>query len=85
MIPEQEDGSIDRDQDPGPPISILRDQEHESSSDFMQRIRRRIYRRTAASQIASYSWHLPKIVLFEMTEVLAHLLKAFGSKKEPRL
>jgi hypothetical protein len=72
------------DLDPGPPIRALREQEHETSSDFIGRVRRRIYRRTAATQLASYSWDLPKVILFEMAEVFTHLLKTFGSNKEPK-
>jgi hypothetical protein len=56
----------------------------EPSSDFVERVRRRIYRRTTASQFVSYSWHLPRVILTEMAGVLSHILKAFGTGKEPK-
>jgi N-glycosylase/DNA lyase len=70
------------DSDTGQPIRVLSEQEYETSSDFMVRVRSKIYRRTAASQFASYSWQLPKVVLLEMARVLGHLFTALGAKKE---
>ena len=72
------------DEQMGQPIRILRDQEYEPSTDFIARVRRRIHRRTATSQVASYSWHMPKMILIEMISVIEHLLQAFGTSKEPR-
>ena len=66
------------------PIRVLRDQEREPSPDFMNKIRRRIYRRTAGSQLASYSWHLPKMILIELARLIGHFVSAFGSTKEPK-
>ncbi len=76
--------SVPGDQHTGEPIQVLFDQELEPSSEFMGKIRRRIYRRTAASQLASYSWHLPKLILIEMLSLMGHLPKAFGTNKEPK-
>jgi hypothetical protein len=70
------------DQEPGQPIRALADQEQKPSPDFIGKVRRKIYRRTAASQFASYSWHLPKIILMEMARLAGHLIKAFGTNKE---
>ncbi len=64
------------------PIRALREQEHETSPDFMGRVRRKIYRRTAVSQVASYSWHLPKVVLMEVARLLGHLCRVFVTKKD---
>ncbi|HXF25685.1 MAG TPA: hypothetical protein VN788_06495 [Verrucomicrobiae bacterium] len=64
------------------PIRELMEQGREPSPDFMQRIQRKIYRRAAGSQLASYSWHLPKIILVEMASLLSHLFKTFGTDKE---
>jgi hypothetical protein len=64
------------------PIRVLREQERETSPDFMNRIRGRIYRRTAASQVASYSWHLPKTILLELARLLSHIFRAFGTPKD---
>ena len=67
----------------GRPIRILLDQERETSPNFIAKVRNRIHRRTATSQAASLSWHLPKTILIEMARVLMHLLRAFGTKKDP--
>ena len=68
--------------DPGPPIRALRDLEREPSPRFIERLRRRIHRRTTTTQLVSYSWHMPIVVLAEMVGVFAHFLKAFSTKKE---
>lgn len=70
-------------QETGQRIPALMEQEHETSPDFVDRVRRKIYRRTATSQFASYSWHLPKMILIELASLLNHLFRAFGTKKEP--
>ena len=67
------------------PIRVLRDQEQSPSPDFMGKVRRRIDRRTSASQFASYSWHLPKIILMELTRLIGHFVSAFGTRKERKL
>ena len=67
----------------GQRIPALLEQEHETSPDFVDRVRRKIYRRTATSQLASYSWHLPKTILIELASLLNHLFRTFGTKKEP--
>lgn len=64
--------------DPGEPIRALPGQERDTSPDFIDRIRRRIYRRATASQVASYSWNLPGLVLLEMLGLFGHLLRASG-------
>jgi len=66
------------------PIEVLKEQESPTSPQFMNRVRGKIYRRTATSQLASYSWHLPKVVLVEMVGVLGHLFSALTSKKESK-
>ena len=66
----------------GLPIQELRDQELETSDAFTGRVRRSIHRRTAAGQVASYSWHLPRTALLEMTRLVTHVLGSFGAGKE---
>ena len=70
--------------DPGQPILMLRDQEEETSSRFVAKVRGRIHRRTTASQVASYSWFLPGTALLEMARVLTHFLQSFGTNKDPQ-
>ena len=76
-------GAPGRVPDAGQPIVALLDLEQATSPDFMTRVRRRIFRRTAVSQVASYSWNLPGVILLEMASVLGHLIKVFGTAKEP--
>jgi len=66
----------------GRPIRALAGQERETSPDFMTKVRNRIYRRTAASQVASFSWHLPKTILMEMARMIAYLARVFAANKE---
>jgi hypothetical protein len=42
--------------DAGLPIRVLRDLEHETSPDFVNRVRNRIPRRVATAQAGSFSW-----------------------------
>jgi hypothetical protein len=74
--------SGDPEQDPDLPIGSLKEQEQETAPDFMSRVRNKIQRRTTANQFASYSWHLPKLVLIEMVSVLTHIFTAINGKKE---
>ncbi len=62
------------DLDPGEPVLILADLEVDASSKFLDRIRRKIYRRTATSHIASFSWNAPKLILMEVWNALIQLL-----------
>jgi N-glycosylase/DNA lyase len=85
MNPEGGDStSIPADQETGKPIKVLFDQELEPSPQFIAKVRRRIYRRTTASQFASFSWNLPKMILMEMASLIGHLAKALGTNKESK-
>ena len=80
MNPEGGDSTgMPGEQEMGQPIRVLFDQELEPSPRFIEKVRRRIYRRATASQFASYSWHLPKMILMEMVSLVGHLVKAFGT------
>jgi hypothetical protein len=69
-------------EDPDLPIDSLREQERETAPDFLSKVRNKIHRRTAASQVASYSWHLPKVVLIEMASVLGYIFTAISGNKD---
>jgi len=65
------------------PIELLRTQTHEPSGEFLQRIRRTIHRRTATSQLASFTWHLPGTILIEIAGLLRHFVStASGGGKD---
>jgi len=61
----------------GEPIEDLRELEQETSPQFLNVVRNKIHRRTAASQMISFSWELPKTVLMELGNLLAAVMKAF--------
>ena len=71
---------------PGPeqeePIRSLAGQEDQAASDFIPKLRRRIHRRATSSQVVSFCWELPQIVLFEMVHLVAEVAAAVGGKKE---
>ena len=72
--PATRDSADDKEIDPGQPIDMLSGFEYETSTTLLDRIRRAIHRRTAISQIASFSWTVPFIVLLEFWLALADTL-----------
>lgn len=66
------------DLDLGPPLLLLRDLEEEPPARFVGFVRRRIHRRTAATQVANFSWHLPSSALLELARLLSHFAKTLG-------
>ena len=69
--------------DPGreEPIRELRDQERDTRPDFLARVRNSIHRRSATAQIASYSWHAPRLVLIEMASMLNYIFRMVGGNR----
>lgn len=80
-IPRNPPGAPDEDVEAGEPIGTLWQLEQDTSSSFLARIRRRIYRRTTTSQLISVSWHLPGIVFTELLGILVHLVTGPGMRK----
>lgn len=68
--------------DAGEPIDVLATLEHEPSANFLGRIRRAIQRRTSVSQIASFSWNIPFVVLMQFWLMLTEQLHPKGPRKE---
>lgn len=64
-------------------IAGLKDLEHETSADFVHRVRNKIERRRAASHFALFSWHLPRLILVEIAGLFRHLFTAIPGKKDP--
>ena len=62
-------------------IRELQEHERETKPDFLARVRNRIHRRTATAQIASYSWHAPKLVLIEMASMLNYIVRVVGGTR----
>lgn len=61
------------DVDPGEPIAVLAGYEQGASGGFLTRIRRRIQRRTTASQLALFWWEVPSLVLVEFLRIVMEL------------
>jgi hypothetical protein len=65
----------------GEPIVALIELQQDTSPSFVSVIRKKIQRRTTASQLLSFSWQLPKIVFFELGTMLVQILNAFRIRK----
>ena len=76
MVDEPPNSTPHRDQeiDAGEPVKALADLENETSLQFMSLIRRTIHRRNTASQVASFSYNVPSIVLLELWRSLMEIL-----------
>ena len=68
--------------DPGVPIDQLASFERDVSTGFLGRIRRRIQRRTTVSQLVSFSWSVPILVLLEFWIALADQLSPKSVRKD---
>jgi hypothetical protein len=66
------------------PVQVLVEQEQETAPDFVEKVKRRIHRRTMAAQYASLSWYLPKVVMVEMIGVVRHLVTGISGREEHR-
>ena len=68
--------------DPGTPVEMLADFEHVPSSSFLGRVRRSIHRRSAVSQLASFSWNAPLLVSREFWSFVAEHFFPKGTGKD---
>ena len=85
MTPEDRDNTgLSGEEPESEPVRALAEQELQAPPDFVQRVRRRIYRRASTSQLVSFSWSLPKVVLLEMVSLLGHLFTSMGGRKDVR-
>jgi hypothetical protein len=64
--------------DPGEPVTELAAFEHDVSAALLSRIRHAIRRRTTASQLTSFAYHLPLVLL---KEVWLMMMSQFNSKR----
>jgi hypothetical protein len=67
--------------DPGEPVAQLAGWEEESSELFLNLVRRKIYRRSATSHFACFTWDVPGMLLREFLEFLVHLLNPSRASK----
>ena len=62
--------------DLGMPARELANLEEESARDFVPFVRRKIYRRTAASQFVNFTWNVSGLVLRELLTIAVELIKS---------
>lgn len=63
------------DNDLGTPARELVLLEQETTGNFVPVVRRKIYRRTAASQFVNFTWNVPGLVLRELLNMAVQLIK----------
>jgi hypothetical protein len=68
--------------DMGEPVRELAGFEHEPSGTFLAIVRSKIQRRSTVSQIASFTWNVPKVILAEFWNALVQVISPHGAKKE---
>jgi hypothetical protein len=79
--PKNSTSENEPDVDPGEPVRLLADLEQEPSAAFLNVVRRKIHRRSAASQFVSFSWNVPKVILLEFWNILVEILSPRGTQK----
>lgn len=79
--PQNPAGAPEDEREAGEPIGTLWKLEQDTALSFFNKIRRRIYRRTTASQLISVSWHLPGLVFAELIGMLIHIVGARSVRK----
>jgi hypothetical protein len=62
------------DAEPEGRIAELASLEQDISPNFLVAVRKKIYRRTAVAQAAAFSWNVPKIIFFELLELVGHFI-----------
>jgi hypothetical protein len=72
------------DEDPrlGEPITALSQLEQNTSPGFFGIVRKKILGRMAASQVASFSWQLPRIIAIELITMLVDILSGFAGPRK---
>jgi hypothetical protein len=67
--------------DAGEPVAALALLDLEASAGFWARVQKKINRRLTASQVVSFSWHLPQVILLELLDFAFHL---FSPTQQPK-
>ncbi len=70
-------------QDDEEPIAPLAELGQDVSPQFLEAVRKKIYRRTTANQVAAFSWNLPRVILMEMLMLTAHFFAGPKDKAKP--
>jgi hypothetical protein len=71
----------DDDPQAGEVIAILKELEQDTSPFFLRSVRRKIHRRSTASQLLSFSWQMPGMAFMALGSMLVHVLSAFTNRK----
>jgi hypothetical protein len=68
-------------QEPDQPIVALAELEQDISPAFLAVVRKKIHRRTTASQVVAFSWTVPKMIFFELANIFTRLLMLAGKRR----
>ena len=71
----------DDDPQAGEPITELNELELDTSPLFVRGVRRKIHRRTTASQLISFSWQAPGMAFAALGHMLIHIVNALTARK----
>jgi hypothetical protein len=63
------------------PIPGLADFESDVSSGFVGVVRKKIFRKTAVSQFANFSWKMPTAIFIELMNLIVHFVSAVGGRR----
>ena len=66
------------------PIRALAELEQQISPQFLNKVRGKIYRRTAVSHFAAFSWSLPTAIFVEFVSIVSHLFSVVGGRDTGR-
>lgn len=78
---EQQYGAPGEDAETGEPTGLLDQLERRTSPFFLAGVRRRIQRRTAASQLVTAWWQLPAKIFTELASMLFDIAGGDGKRK----
>ena len=65
----------------GEPIRELRELTLEKRVSFFTGIRKKVYRRTTASHLAGFAFHVPKAIAIEGMRMMIEILNTLGKRK----
>ena len=77
--PDGADPPDPEDIDTGEPIRALAELGQPTTPGFLERVRLKIERRSLGNQFVDFSWHVPKILLLELLDLVFHL---FGRQED---
>jgi hypothetical protein len=81
QTPSNSSALPDEDPQAGEPIVALKELEQDTSVFFLRGVRKKIHRRTTASQLLSFSWQIPGMAFAALGNMVVHILSALTIRK----